>query len=65
MATVTRIRRLVGIQRVLSKYGLDDLIASSRALRPLRFLFRFGASRSMREQPLAVRLRLALEELGP
>ncbi|MEM9172047.1 MAG: ubiquinone biosynthesis regulatory protein kinase UbiB [Pseudomonadota bacterium] len=65
MWTWSRIRRLVGIQRVLSKYGLDDLIASSRILRPFRVLFRFGAKRAIRKQPIGVRLRLALEELGP
>ena len=60
--------RLLEIQRVLLRHGLDDYVRATHLYRPLRFVFflspgiwfarRQGASR-------AERLRLALEELGP
>lgn len=60
--------RLLEIQRVLLRHGLDDYVRATHLYRPLRFLFflspgvwferRRGASRGER-------LRLALEELGP
>jgi ubiquinone biosynthesis protein len=60
--------RLVDIQRVLVRHGLDEFVRETRLYRPLRFIFmlspwtwlerRHGASRGER-------LRLALEELGP
>ncbi|MEM7610670.1 MAG: ubiquinone biosynthesis regulatory protein kinase UbiB [Pseudomonadota bacterium] len=65
MLTWSRARRLVGIQRVLVKYSLDDLLAASPVLRPLRFVFLIGGRRLDREAPRGVRIRLALEELGP
>ncbi|MEL7312116.1 MAG: ubiquinone biosynthesis regulatory protein kinase UbiB [Pseudomonadota bacterium] len=65
MLTLARTRRLIGIQRVLVKYSLDDLIAMSPALRPLRWLFVLGGRRVDRDQPRGKRIRLALQELGP
>ena len=60
--------RMLEIQRVLVRHGLDDFVRATHLYRPLRFLFylspwtwfqrRRGATR-------AARLRLALEELGP
>jgi len=60
--------RLLEIQRVLMRHGLDEFIVTTHLYRPLRFLSllqpstwftrRLGGSR-------AERLRLALEELGP
>jgi len=60
--------RLIGIQRVLVRHGLDDFVRATHLYRPLRYLAlaspwtwferRHGASRGER-------LRLALEELGP
>jgi ubiquinone biosynthesis protein len=60
--------RLLQIQRVLVRHGLDELILATHLFRPLRYLFyaspatwferRKGGSRGER-------LRLALEELGP
>jgi ubiquinone biosynthesis protein len=60
--------RLIEIQRVLLKHGLDEYVRATHLYRPLRFLFfllpgMWFASR--REAPRAVRLRQALEELGP
>ncbi|HUO94918.1 MAG TPA: ubiquinone biosynthesis regulatory protein kinase UbiB [Steroidobacteraceae bacterium] len=60
--------RLLEIQRVLVRHGLDEFVTATHLYRPLRFLYylqpstwferRRGASRGER-------LRLALEELGP
>jgi len=60
--------RLIQIQRVLVRHGLDEFVAETHLYRPLRFVFlaspwtwferRKGVTR-------AERLRLALEELGP
>ena len=61
-------RRLVGIQRVLVRHGLDDYVRATHLYRPLRFLFYlspwtwFARSQGTTR---AEKLRLALEELGP
>jgi ubiquinone biosynthesis protein len=61
-------RRLVGIQRVLVRHGLDDYVRATHLYRPLRFLFYlspwtwFARSRGTTR---GEKLRLALEELGP
>ncbi len=60
--------RLVKIQHVLVKHGLDDFVRETHLYRPLRFLSFlypgtwFGPGRRV---PLGERLRLALEALGP
>ncbi len=57
--------RLLGIQRVLVRHGLDEFITETHFLRPLRFLFYlFPRARDVSE-PLGKRIRLALIELGP
>ena len=60
--------RLLGIQRALVRHGLDDFVRATHLYRPFRFLIYLspwtwfqrsaGTTRGMR-------LRLALEELGP
>ena len=57
--------RILGIQRVLVKYGLDDVITETHLLRPLRFFFYLLPRRRDTSAPLGERIRLALEELGP
>lgn len=57
--------RLIAIQRVLVKYGLDDIIKQTHLFRPLRFLFYLAPRRRDSSAPLGERIRLALEELGP
>ncbi|MGH8298459.1 MAG: ubiquinone biosynthesis regulatory protein kinase UbiB [Steroidobacteraceae bacterium] len=60
--------RLLQIQRVLLKYGLHDFVRATHLYAPLRFLFYLSPDTWLnphRTAPPAVRLRLALEELGP
>ena len=57
--------RLIRIQRILVKYGLDEIITATHLLRPLRFFFYLAPRGSDRDAPLGERIRLALEELGP
>jgi len=65
MARRHTVFRMIAIQRVLVKYGLDDVIKQTHLLRPLRFLFYLMPRRRDRSAPLGERIRLALEELGP
>ncbi len=57
--------RLVSIQRVLVRHGLDEIITATHILRPLRFLFYLFPKAGDSDEPLGARIRLALEELGP
>jgi ubiquinone biosynthesis protein len=60
--------RLIEIQRVLVRHGLDEFVRATHLYRPLRFLFLLSPwTWSVRrgDAPRAERLRLALEELGP
>ncbi|HSD75337.1 MAG TPA: ubiquinone biosynthesis regulatory protein kinase UbiB [Steroidobacteraceae bacterium] len=60
--------RLLEIQRVLVRHGLDDFIAATHLYRPLRlllYLLPWNWFPRDRGKPRGVRLRLALEELGP
>ncbi len=65
MARHRTIIRILAIQRVLVKYGLDDIIKETHLLRPMRFLFYLAPRRRDSSAPLGERIRLALEELGP
>ena len=60
--------RMMDIQRVLVRHGLDEFVRETHLWRPLRFVFLLSPwtwfERS-KPAPRAVRLRLALEELGP
>ncbi|HEX3845181.1 MAG TPA: ubiquinone biosynthesis regulatory protein kinase UbiB [Steroidobacteraceae bacterium] len=60
--------RLLQIQRVLLKYGLHDFVRATHLYAPLRFLFILSPETWLnpnRKASPAVRLRLALVELGP
>ncbi|MDH4314460.1 MAG: ubiquinone biosynthesis regulatory protein kinase UbiB [Gammaproteobacteria bacterium] len=57
--------RLLRIQRVLVRHGLDEVIIATHFLRPLRFIFYLLPRGSDRSAPIGVRIRLALQELGP
>jgi ubiquinone biosynthesis protein len=60
--------RLIEIQRVLVRHGLDEFVRATHLYRPLRFLFLLSPwTWAVRrgDAPRAERLRLALQELGP
>jgi ubiquinone biosynthesis protein len=57
--------RLVSIQRVLVRNGLDEVIQKTHFLRPLRFVFALFPKSRVADRPLGERIRVALEELGP
>ncbi len=65
MARRRTIFRMVAIQRVLVKYGLDDIIKETHLWRPLRYFFLLIPRRRDTSAPIGERIRLALEELGP
>ncbi len=68
MISLSVARRLIGIQRVLVRHGLDEYVRATHLYRPIRFLFYLSPwtwfARS-KGQTRAEKLRLALEELGP
>ena len=57
MAGRSTIFRMIAIQRVLVKYGLDDVIRETHLLRPLRFLFYLAPRRRDASAPLGERIR--------
>lgn len=57
--------RLLHIQRELVRYGLDEIIVATHFLRPLRYFFYLFPRSRDRSAPIGVRIRLALQELGP
>ncbi len=61
--------RVMRIERVFVKYGLDDLFLRGTRADALRYLFFVSPTRWLskerRNRPRGERLRLALEELGP
>ena len=60
--------RLLHIQRVLLRHGLDEFVAETHLYRPLRLLARlpsFGRDEATRSLPRGQRIREALQELGP
>src|SRR5882724_2694891 len=66
--TFSVLARLLQIQRVLVRRGLDEFVGKTHLLRPLRFLFYLSPATWFERQrggTRGERLRLALEELGP
>src|SRR5512145_3247600 len=62
------IGRLLQIQRVLVRHGLDEFILATHLFRPLRFAFYLSPATWFERKkggPRGERIRLALEELGP
>lgn len=57
--------RLLTIQRVLIKHGLDEFVWATHLLRPVGWLRRLMPRWKPRREPLGVRIRQTLEELGP
>lgn len=66
MAYVQRFIRLSTISWVLLRHGLDELILASHLFRPFRFIrLIMPWTWLTRKTPRGVRIRLALEDLGP
>ena len=67
MLTINQAMRLLSIQRVLVRHGLDELILALHIFRPIRSIERMLPWNWIRRDrgSKAERLRLALEELGP
>jgi ubiquinone biosynthesis protein len=59
--------RIIHINLILLKHGLDEVILATHLFRPLRFLLYLSPLYWLRgpRQPRAVRIRCALEDLGP
>lgn len=66
---ITRLSRLLTIERVMVKYGLDELFLKDTRVDLLRHVFVLSPTRWLnsetRQLPRGQRIRLALEELGP
>ena len=65
---MTKVRlalRLLAIQRTLMKHGLEEVVRPTHLFRPLVRIGRLGFRRAEQGAPLGVRIRVALEELGP
>ncbi|NUS59627.1 MAG: ubiquinone biosynthesis regulatory protein kinase UbiB, partial [Lysobacter sp.] len=64
---MTPVFRAARIGRVLLRYRLDDLLDDTPAERWLRLMRPFvpSASKEIAAQPRGVRLRMALQDLGP
>jgi ubiquinone biosynthesis protein len=67
MLRLSQALRLLHINVVLLKHGLDEVVAATRLFRPLRFLLYLAPWHWVKRDlpPYPVRVRLALEELGP
>lgn len=67
MLTSGQALRVLFIQRVLIRHGLDELVFAMRLFRPIRFLERLLPWNwfPKKREPQAERVRLVLEELGP
>ena len=67
MRQISQLFRLVYINHVLLRHGLDELIESVHFFRPLRYVFLLTPWHWLRDKdkPLGERIRLALEDLGP
>lgn len=66
---IARAARFARIEHVMVKYGLEQLFLEQTSARSLRYLFLLSPTRWMsresRALPRGMRIRLALEELGP
>ncbi len=57
---------LLRISAILARYGLDDFLTAVHLYRPMGWVTRFvPGAREASSKPRGVRLRLALQELGP
>ena len=67
MIKVGQVLRLLHINRILARHGLDEIILATHLFRPFRFVLYLLPWHWLRttQTPRAVRIRRALEDLGP
>ena len=67
MKIIRQLIRLLTIYRVIVRYGLDELLLSTKLFRPLRLLAYFAPGYWLHHKDMTrgMRIRGALEELGP
>lgn len=66
MIGISQLLRLQHISWILVKHGLDEIILATHLFRPVRFLRYLAPWQALtRRAPRGVRIRRALEELGP
>jgi len=69
MISATQALRLVHIQWILLRHGLDEIIWATQIFRPIRFLYYLTPGAWLRiesrRRPRGERIRAALEDLGP
>lgn len=67
MKIIRQVFRLLTIYRIIVRYGLDELLLSTKIFRPLRLFAYLAPGYWLRPKHLTrgMRIRLALEELGP
>ena len=67
MISVRQALRLIHINSVLGKHGLDEVILATHLFRPVRFLMYLSPWRWFRREKLSrgARIRRTLEDLGP
>ncbi len=67
MIRIGQLRRLLHINRILIRHGLDEIVLATHLFRPVRFLLYVLPWYWLRgaQLPRAVRIRKALEDLGP
>jgi len=67
MIRPAQILRLIHINFVLVRHGLDEIILATHLFRPFRFLYYMAPWNWVprRREPRAIRIRRALEDLGP
>ena len=67
MLALGQIIRLIAIQRVMVRHGLDEFIFATNILKPFRYIFYILPWNWVKRnyEPRGERLRKAIEELGP
>ena len=65
MLRPSTVLRLIAIQRVLLRYGLDEIVTATHLFRPLRYFSPGWWRRDSHQESLGARVRMALIELGP
>lgn len=66
MKAIKQLHRILYIQYILLKHGLDEIVFATSWFRPFRFLSYFSPTKWRKiQKPYGVRIREACEELGP